>query len=117
MDSLKCVVACCVQGVIAPGSDADIVIWNGNATQTFSAATHHAAVDFNVFEGMECHGVPEVVVCAGEVVMEHGEVCVRRGRGRYLKRPLFTPHVYSRVQQREKVGCNAWCGCDCVCEE
>ena len=95
----------CVQGVIAPGSDADIVIWNENATQTFSASTHHAAVDFNVFEGMECRGVPEVIVCGGEVVVEHGEVRVSKGRGRYLKRPPFTPHVYSRVQQRGKVSC------------
>ena len=96
-----------MQGVIAAGSDADIVIWNGNATRTFSVSTQHAANDINVFDGMECHGVPEVVVCRGEVVVEHGEVRVTRGRGRYLKCSLFTPHVYSRVHQQDKVSCHA----------
>lgn len=32
------------------------------------------AVDFNIFEGMECHGVTEVTICQGKVVYENGEV-------------------------------------------
>merc|ERR1711934_172124 len=36
------------KGLIAPGSDADIVVWNPNKTRVISASTHHHAVDFNI---------------------------------------------------------------------
>lgn len=62
------------QGRIAVGSDADIVIWNPNATRTISAKTHHQAVDFNIFEGMVCHGVAEYVMTNGHVVLDEGQV-------------------------------------------
>lgn len=38
------------KGCIGIGSDADIVIWNSQATRVISAATHHQGVDFNIFE-------------------------------------------------------------------
>ena len=68
------------KGVIAPGSDADIVVWNPDKTRVISAKTHHHAVDFNIFEGMECHGVPETVVTGGRVVVDEGEVKVNQVR-------------------------------------
>ena len=37
---------------------------------------HGQAVDFNIFEGMECHGVTEVTICQGKVVYERGEVSI-----------------------------------------
>ena len=56
------------------GSDADIVIWNGDATRTISAKTHHQAVDFNIFEGMTVHGVAESVITGGSIVLDEGQV-------------------------------------------
>ena len=43
------------KGLISPGSDADIIVWNPDKTRTISAKTHHHAVDFNIFEGIFKH--------------------------------------------------------------
>ena len=43
-------------GTIAPGADADIVIYDPNAKQVFSAATHHMNVDYSCYEGKEITG-------------------------------------------------------------
>ena len=91
------------KGCIAAGSDADIVVWNGDATRTISAQTHHQNVDFNIFEGMVVHGVPEVVICQGQVVVDQGNVNVVRGSGRYIPCPTFPEMIYSLVRQRDQM--------------
>ncbi|KAM9199436.1 dihydropyrimidinase [Mergus octosetaceus] len=91
------------KGRIAVGSDADIVIWDPKATRTISAKTHHQANDFNIFEGMVCHGVCVATVSRGKVVYEGGVFKVTAGEGKYVSRPPFSPYVYKRVRQREKV--------------
>lgn len=83
------------KGRIAVGSDADILIWNPEATRTISAKTHHQACDFNIFEGMKCHGVPEVVVVKGRVCVEDGLVRVAEGQGHFIETPLNPPFVYN----------------------
>ncbi|NXI73417.1 DPYS Dihydropyrimidinase, partial [Anseranas semipalmata] len=90
------------KGRIAVGSDADIVIWDPKATRTISAKTHHQANDFNIFEGMVCHGVPVATVSRGKVVYEGGVFNVTAGEGKYVSRPPFSPYVYKRVRQREQ---------------
>jgi dihydropyrimidinase len=89
--------------VIAEGSDADIVVWDPEATRTISAKTHHHNVDFNIFEGLECHGIPLVVISQGRVVVNRGKVEVVRGSGRYIPRKPYSEVVYSRILQRDKV--------------
>lgn len=83
------------KGRIEAGSDADIVIWNPTATRVISASTHHQACDFNIFEGMTCHGVPEFVIVKGRVCVEDGVVRVAEGYGTFLETPLSPPYVYN----------------------
>lgn len=90
------------KGRIAVGSDADIVVWDPEATRVISAKTHHQAVDFNIFEGMECHGVPLTTISQGRVVYDKGEVNVVRGSGRFIPTPPFSDYVYKRSLQRIK---------------
>ncbi|KAF1530529.1 Dihydropyrimidinase, partial [Eudyptula minor] len=71
--------------------------------RTISAKTHHQANNFNIFEGMICHGVPVATVSRGKVVYEGGAFNVTAGEGKYVSRPPFPPYVYKRVRQREQV--------------
>ena len=63
-----------LQGRIAVGSDADVVVWDPEATRTISASTHHHACDFNIFEGIFCHGVPTHVISRGHVALDEDGV-------------------------------------------
>lgn len=82
------------KGCISVGSDADIVIWNPVATRTISARTHHQAVDFNIFEGMMCHGVPEYVIVNGRVCVDEGQLRAVEGYGRFIETSVYAPFVY-----------------------
>jgi dihydropyrimidinase len=76
------------KGVIAPGSDADIVIYDPQARQVISAATHHMNVDYSAYEGMEITGRVETVLSRGQVVLSGGEYHGAPGRGSFLHREL-----------------------------
>jgi dihydropyrimidinase len=76
------------KGTIAPGSDADIVIYDPHALRTLSARTHHMNVDYSVFEGFETRGKAETVLSRGQVVIEAGEFRGAPGHGHFLEREL-----------------------------
>lgn len=77
------------KGTIAPGSDADIVVFDPTMERVLSASTHHMRVDYNCFEGMRVRGRPEVVMQRGEVLVEGDRFYGRPGQGRFLKRGPF----------------------------
>jgi dihydropyrimidinase len=77
------------KGVIMPGSDADIVIWDPKATKTISAKSQVSRIEYNVFEGYELTGLPEKVYLRGRLAAENGQVRAERGEGRFVpRRPL-----------------------------
>ena len=77
------------KGVIAPGADADIVVWDPDATYTIRAETHHQRTDYNLYEGMELTGMPSVVLSRGRALVQDGEWKGEEGAGQFLHRNRF----------------------------
>ncbi|WP_433825429.1 dihydropyrimidinase [Actinoplanes sp. CA-015351] len=76
------------KGIIAPGSDADIVLYDPNGRTRISAETHHMNMDHSAWEGWEVDGKVDTVISRGEVIASGGQYTGRAGRGRYVKRGL-----------------------------
>jgi len=74
------------KGVIAPGSDADVVVYDPNATTRISVDTHHMNMDYSAWEGFEVAGRVDTVISRGTVVVRDREFVGPKGHGRYLKR-------------------------------
>src|ERR1700678_338267 len=75
-------------GVIAAGSDADIVIYDPRARQVLSASTHHMNVDYSAYEGMKITGRVDTVLSRGRVIIAGGEYRGAAGHGAFLPRGL-----------------------------
>jgi dihydropyrimidinase len=76
------------KGIIAPGADADVVLYDPRATQVLSAGTHHMNVDYSAYEGFEITGQVRTVLSRGAVVIEGGEYHGHTGHGQFLRRDL-----------------------------
>jgi dihydropyrimidinase len=74
------------KGTIAPGSDADIVIFDPEKTQRLGLSTLHMKVDYNPYEGREVTGVAETVLSRGRIIIERGTFVGKAGAGSFLKR-------------------------------
>ncbi|MCU1383354.1 MAG: D-hydantoinase [Acidobacteria bacterium] len=74
------------KGTIAPGSDADIVVFDPNRTITLAARTLHMNCDYNPYEGRQVTGATDTVLSRGKLVIENGVFVGRAGAGSFLKR-------------------------------
>jgi len=74
------------KGVLAPGSDADIVVYDPAAKQMFSAATHHMNVDYSAYEGKEVTGRVDTVLSRGQFVIDARQYVGSEGHGKFLIR-------------------------------
>jgi dihydropyrimidinase len=77
------------KGTIAVGSDADIVVFDPEKAHTISASTHHSKIDYNLYEGTEVTGSPEVVLLRGNVLVEGDELVASPGIGQFVARAKF----------------------------
>ncbi len=57
------------KGILAPGADADIVVWNPEKTNIISRRAHHQHCDTNIYEGMATKGEAKYVLISGKVVV------------------------------------------------
>ena len=76
------------KGVIAPGSDADIVLYDPHGTTRIGVETHHMNMDYSAYEGFDIAGRVDTVISRGTVLVSGGEFHGRKGHGRYLPRGL-----------------------------
>jgi dihydropyrimidinase len=74
------------KGTIAPGADADLVVWDPEHRGTISARTHAMATDYSAFEGFEVRGRAAVVTVRGQVAVRDGRFTGAPGSGRLLRR-------------------------------
>ena len=90
------------KGVIAPGSDADVVLWDPELKRTISAKTHHHAVDFNIFEGMTVKGSAAMTISGGKVLWDGKNVVENKGEGKFVHRDSHG-YAFEKIPIRERV--------------
>jgi dihydropyrimidinase len=77
------------KGVVAPGADADIVVYNPNGHTSIGVnKTHHMHMDYSAYEGYEIDGHVDTVLSRGSVIVDGGKYLGHKGHGRYVKRGL-----------------------------
>ncbi len=76
------------KGVIQPGADADIVLYDPNATWSISVDNHHMNMDYSAYEGFDVTGKVDTVISRGKVVVENSAYLGSKGDGQYVKRGL-----------------------------
>ena len=74
------------KGTIAPGADADIVIFDPKKKHTITHGSQHMRVDYSAYEGMKVTGKVETVLSRGRMIVDKGDYKGKPGDGAYLRR-------------------------------
>ena len=96
-DGMSFVNACCTRpaalyglpnkGDIAPGYDADLVVWDQTAEKTFGPNDLSDNVGYNPWEGRRIVGWPEQVLRRGKWAVRDGALAASPGEGLWIDRP------------------------------
>jgi dihydropyrimidinase len=77
------------KGVIQPGADGDVVIYDPNGHTSIGLdKTHHMNMDYSAWEGFEIDGHVDTVLSRGKVIVDDNQYLGAKGDGRYVKRGL-----------------------------
>ncbi len=74
------------KGAVLVGADADLVVWDPEATKTITADTQQSAIDYNVFEGQTVKGLPRYTLTRGRVAYADGAIIPQPGHGQFVAR-------------------------------
>ncbi len=74
------------KGVIAVGSDADLVIIDPNSKSTISAKNLHSRCDWSPYEGKTVWGRPDITISRGKIIVQNGRYIGSPGDGKFIKR-------------------------------
>ena len=85
------------KGAVSVGADADLAVWDPNASRKVSVKTHHSNMDFNLYEGMTLTGLARATISQGKQVWDGKDLKVEKGVGRYIPRPTYSS-VFDRVK-------------------
>jgi dihydropyrimidinase len=83
------------KGVIAPGSDADLVLIDPTVRKTLTLSDLHADSDYSIWEGFSCQGYPVMTILRGKVIVENGQLVGSSSDGQWLRRKV-APDVLTR---------------------
>ena len=76
------------KGVIAAGSDADLVLFDPEVTKQLTLGDLHADSDYSIWEGFECRGYPMTTILRGKVIVEDGKLLGSAADGQWLPRRI-----------------------------
>lgn len=79
------------KGHLAPGYDADIVLFDPAKTVTYSAGNLHSNLNYTQYQGITVTGLPVMTISRGQIIVENGQYVGQAGRGRFLKRYYQRP--------------------------
>ena len=77
------------KGTIAPGADADLVLWDPAKRVTLTNDLMKHAIDYTPYEGIDVVGWPVITIARGSVVMRDGRIHAEPGQGRFLARGRY----------------------------
>jgi dihydropyrimidinase len=79
------------KGAVLVGADADLIVWDPERTKTISAKTQQSNIEYNVFEGFECKGMPRYVLTRGHVSVVEDKFQGEAGHGKFVGREAKNP--------------------------
>ena len=76
------------KGTLDPGTDADVVVFDPEATYDIDPADNFSKADFSIYEGREVTGKVEKTFVRGEKVYDDGEILGNVGYGDFVAREV-----------------------------